>query len=696
MTVKLYQSSFAGGELSPRLAKARFDLAKYANGAAKLRNFVVHPHGGAGNRPGTRFVGEAKFGDRRCRLAPFIFNQNQSYVLELGDGYIRFLCHGGYVATNAGAVLEITSPWRAWDLDTLKWAQSADVMTLTHRSYPIYELRRYGHNDWRLGLKQVGSLLAAPQGVTAFSAAPYTNTYTDTYTYAVAALDQYDNEGPLSATSSVTCHSLGKYSSNASGATVWSENKAGVTWSAVPGAARYRVYKQKNGVFGLVGRAEGCSFTDDNILADTSDTPKKQEKPFNGAGEWPGCSTYFEQRFAAAGSAGKPETVWFSRVGAFADFSRSSPMQSDDGFDATMAASQVNEIRHLVPINDLLAFTSSGVWKISGGDGGLAPQSIRMRPQAYTGATHLQPLVIDSHVLFVQERSGTVRAVGYSFENDAYVGNDLSILSQHLFDGRVLTEWSWQSSPLPIIWAVRDDGMLLGMTYVKEQQITAWHAHETDGSFHAVCAIPEDGIDALYVAVHRWVNGTRRLYIERMAPFEVTDVAEAFYVDSGLSLHAEKPVMQVWGLDHLEGKEVAILADGHVHPRRVVENGRIFLDREASVIHVGLAYEATLQTLEPGDASGSLAGNKKRLTGVTLRLYAARGVWVGADEDSLSEIKSRDAAVLPGQPIPLQTADVKVGIAATWRGNGSLTLRQRDPLPVSVLAVVPEIDVGKG
>ncbi len=696
MTTKLYQPSFAGGELSPRLAQARFDLSKYASGAAQLRNFVVHPHGGAGNRPGTRFVGAAKFGDRRCRLLPFVFNQTQSYVLEVGDGYIRFLCRGGYVVTPDGAVLEIAAPWQAWDLDTLKWAQSADVMTLTHRSYPIYELRRYGHDDWRLKLKQIGSSLSAPQGVTAFAAAPYMNTYTDTYTYAVAAVDEYDNEGPLSAASSVTCHALGKYSSNASGATVWSENRAGVQWTAVAGAARYRVYKQKNGVFGLVGRAEGCIFTDDNLLADTSDTPKKQEKPFNAMGEWPGCSTYFEQRFTAAGSGARPETVWFSRVGAFADFSRSSPMQSDDAFDATMAASQVNEIRHLVPINDLLAFTSSGVWKIGGGDGGLAPQTIRMRPQAYTGATHLPPLVIDSHVLFVQERSGSVRAVGYSFENDAYVGNDLSILSQHLFEGRVLTDWSWQSAPLPVVWAVRDDGVMLGMTYVKEQQIYAWHTHETEGSFHALCAIPEDGVDVLYVAVHRWIDGTRRLYIERMASFEVTDVRAAFFVDCGLSLQADHPVTEIWGLEHLEGKEVAVLVDGHVHPRCVVQDGHITLERAGTVLHVGLPYEATLQTLEPGDASGSLVGIKKRLTGVTLRLYNSRGTWVGADEETLSEIKPRDADVLPGQPIPLRTTDVSVGIAATWRANGSVMVRQRDPLPVSVLAVAPEIDIGKG
>jgi hypothetical protein len=143
--------------------------------------------------------------------------------------------------------------------------------------------------------------------------------------------------------------------------------------------------------------------------------------------------------------------------------------------------------------------------------------------------------VLSGNALYVQARGGIVRDLGFDYQIDGYRGNDLSIFSSHLFEGYTLVDWDYQQIPNSVIWAVRDDGTLLGLTYVREQQILGWHKHDTMGTFENVCTIPEGNEDAVYYVVNRTVDGRNVRYIERMYTRFVDDISDSVFMDSALT-----------------------------------------------------------------------------------------------------------------------------------------------------------------
>lgn len=146
---QLIQPSFAGGEIGPSLY-GRIDMAKYQVALRKCDNFIVRQYGGVENRPGTRFVGAAKYPNRKCRLIPFQFSTVQTYALEFGHQYMRVIKDGALVLNSSNVIYEIATPYTEADLFRIKFTQSADVLTLVHPAYPPKELRRYAHDNWQL------------------------------------------------------------------------------------------------------------------------------------------------------------------------------------------------------------------------------------------------------------------------------------------------------------------------------------------------------------------------------------------------------------------------------------------------------------------------------------------------------------------------------------------------------------------
>ena len=256
---------------------------------------------------------------------------------------------------------------------------------------------------------------------------------------------------------------------------------------------------------------------------------------------YPSCGTYYQQRLTLGGSKTFPQTLWASRTSAYGDFSTSSPIQDDDALTFTFSSGQENPLVSLLPLGQLIALSSSAAWVVgSYTQSPLTPGNLSARIQAYNGgALGLPILGVDSAALFLQAHGQTVRGFGYSYQYayDNYSpANNLSIHASHLFDGHAIQEWAFHQTPYSRVWAVRDDGLLLGFTYNNEQQIAAWDRHDTpNGFFESVCVIPEGGEDVLYVAVNRTVNGATVRYLERMSTRVVTDVAAGIFLDASLS-----------------------------------------------------------------------------------------------------------------------------------------------------------------
>lgn len=468
-----------------------------------------------------------------------------------------------------------------------------------------------------------------------------------------------------------------------------------IEWPAANGAASYNVYKRSGGVFGYIGQSTSTSFTDDNIAPDMSMSPPNISDPFITAGNYPGAVSYFEQRRCFAGTTNEPQKIWMTKSGTESNMSYSLPVKDDDRIEFRVAAREANTIRHVVPLSQLLLLTAAAEWRVTSvNSDAITPTSVAVRPQSYIGASNVQPSIVNNNLIYCAARGGHVRECSYNWQANGFITGDLSLRAAHLFDSLEITDMAFSKAPQPVLWFVSSNGKLLGLTYIPEQQVGAWHQHDTDGAFES-CAVVAEGVeDALYVIVKRTIDGESVRYVERLASRQFVDQADAFFVDCGLTYDGVA-ADEISGLTHLEGKVVNILADGAVHPQRTVTDGAITLDVEASVVQIGLPITADIQTLPVAMQidSGYGQGRMKNVNKVWLRCYRSSGIFVGPDADNLVEAKTRTTE-LYGDPPALISDEVQIVLTPAWASGGQVYVRQEAPLPLTIVSMTMEISVG--
>lgn len=332
-----------------------------------------------------------------------------------------------------------------------------------------------------------------------------------------------------------------KWFSTTATAAASSTNTIEVKWDAVANSQRYSVYCDRtgSGVFGYLATVDHVPSTTQRIYIDIgaepdySDTPPEENNPFDSVYNYPRAVGYTQQRLVLAGTVTNPETVWTSRTGQYSNFNKSFPIKDDDSVEFTLQGRTVNNINHLLEVAKLIVFTEGGEWSIEGGtDGAITPSTIGAKQHTYNGTNRVAPIVVDGSALYVQARGTIIRDLAYTFETDGYRGNDISIFAAHLFEGKSVTAMAYQQSPNSIAWVLRDDGVLLGCTYIKEQQIIAWHRHETDGVIESICVIPEGDEDVLYMVVQRTIDDVERRFVERMDTRLLDDQRDMVFMDS--------------------------------------------------------------------------------------------------------------------------------------------------------------------
>ena len=451
-------------------------------------------------------------------------------LTDLQDGNINSSAYTTYGSAGTSAsVFELTTTYTTASLFDLNFTQSADVMTVVHPSFVPRQISRTGAANWAIADIVFAPTIVAP-GSPSVSASPKSGSLG--YNYVITALSETLEESIASSeVATGTDQDLSVLA-----------NKNTVSWSAVTDAERYNVYKEDNGVFGFIGQTPDTSFVDDNIEPDVLISPPINKTPFGSTDNYPSTVSYHDQRRTFGATNNNPQTVWMTRPGTESNMAVSVPSQDNDSIQFTLAARQYNRITHMVPLGDLIIFTSATEWKLATENSdALTPTTIALRPQSYVGTATLEPIVSGDAVLFVANLGGHVYDMNYSFETDKYRPRDISIIAPHLFDGFTLIDWDYSSTPTSIVWAVRSDGKLIGVTYLSGQKpdVLGWHIHETDGLFESCCVIPEnDGEKHLYVVVKRRVNGVTRRFVERMHSRIFDEIQEAFFVDSGLSLNS--------------------------------------------------------------------------------------------------------------------------------------------------------------
>ena len=467
-----------------------------------------------------------------------------------------------------------------------------------------------------------------------------------------------------------------------------------LTWSAptTGTAVRYRVYKAESGLYGYLGETENTNFRDDNISPDLSITPPIPDLKLEGSGYYPGCVSYFEQRRCFAGSTNEPQSLYMTRSGTESDMSYSLPTRDDDRISVAVAARQNNTIRHIVPLQDMILLTSSAEWRVTSvNSDAITPTSIAVRPQSYIGASSVQPIVTNQTIVFAAARGGHVREMGFSTQAGSYIVGDLSLRAAHLFDEYTIVAMAQSKAPLPILWFVRSDGYLLGCTYVPEEQIAAWHWHDTDGAFESISAGPEGSEDRLYAIVRRTINGSTVRTVECMgSQASPAALDDAFQVDCGLT-YDSTPATTISGITHLPNEAVSVLADGRVVEGKTVSaGGAITLSTAASVVHVGLPYTCDLQTLPLAVQVEAFShGRTKNVNRVWMRCTDSGAFEVGPDVTHLrsSDPRGENAGTFV-------SGQVMVPVDGKWTDDGQVWLRQSDPLPVTIVGQVLEVSIG--
>lgn len=590
------------------------------------------------------------------------------------------------VGGTASRVYEVATPYVELDLFDMHYVQSSDVLTITHPGYQQRELKRLGATNWTLTTFTLAPVQAAPTALvlTPSAAGAEINGYVVT---AIAS------DGLEESLASIAVSGAGVALGTAGAFNT-------VTWANAAAAVRYNVYKLRSGLYGYIGQAlnGGIGFKDDNIFPDMARTPPEGPDPFVGANNFPGTVSYYEQRRIFAGTNNKTQNLWMTRSGTERNLTYSIPTRDDDSIAFRIAARQANRIRHIMPLADLILLTSGGAFRVTSiNSDAITPTSINVKPQSNIGASNVQPVIADRSIIYAQDRGGHIREMKISTDSlytSVYGSTDASILAPHLFDNYTITSLAYVTAPVPQIWATRSDGRLLGLTYVPEHDVLAWHQHDTiNGTYESVAAVAETNEDALYAVIKRRINGRDVRYIERKRSRKFTALADGFFVDSGLT-YSGAPATIITGMYHLEGETVSILAGGAVHPQRTVVNGAITLQQAASPVHIGKPITADLQTLPLAlEMEAAAQGMQKNLNKAHIRVHDSSSIFAGPTFDKLKQVKQRTDEPY-GSPPRLISSEKPINLTPDWNADGQICIRQVDPLPVTVVGITLEVALG--
>lgn len=255
------------------------------------------------------------------------------------------------------------------------------------------------------------------------------------------------------------------------------------------------------------------------------------------SGTYPSVVAYYQQRRGYANSQNNPDTYFFSRPGAFKNMDTSIPSIDTDAIVGAPWAQQINGIQFMQPMpSGLVMLTGNGAWLLNGGSAAaLTPSSQTVTAEAYNGCNnYVPPIVINYDILYVQAKGSIVRDLSYNFFVNIYTGDDKTIFANHLFNYHQIRQWAWAEEPYKVVWAIRDDGVMLSLSYLKEQDVYAWAHHDTDGSFVGVCSITEPPVNAVYVITKRYIQNQWMYYSERADNRNWQNPEDCFCVDAGL------------------------------------------------------------------------------------------------------------------------------------------------------------------
>lgn len=415
---------------------------------------------------------------------------------------------------------------------------------------------------------------------------------------------------------------------------------------------------------------------------------------------YPAIGRFFQDRLDLASTPSEPQTDWLSKTSNYSSFIRNSPLLDTDGITVNLPSRQLNAINGLVAFKKMLAFTLSSVWSIGPISGtAMTPTSVQQDIEEYSGSSGLDPVVLGNEAIYVDAGGEVVRSIGFQLANDGFTGGETNILAKHLFEGYTILDMAYQRSPNSIIWVVRSDGVLLSLTYLKEQNVVAWSHHDTDGEVESINVIPGELSDELWMIVNRDVGKC----VERMQGRKQHDLTDCVFLDS--YVHYDNSSFTISSLTHLASKVVSLVGDDvDLGTMTVSASGTLGMSAQYTSLDIGLNYYADLETLSINipTREGNINQSQIKIGNVTFSLVNTRGGYIGSNSNSLYEAFAyadlARANQVNGNDIlgtnDNFTGDIRVPLGSGYEGGGRLFYRQYRPFPVTITGIAPEINVG--
>lgn len=481
----------------------------------------------------------------------------------------------------------MTTPYQSDELAAIRFTQSADVMTLCHQGYFPSEITRTSATTFTYAaITDIGTGPFLDLNATATTITASAVTGTGITLTASASIFNANHVGalfiiyiedlsaipPWEPAKSITAGdyrlSSGKVYQAANSATTGTippshdelsqfDGAGGVEWDYI-----HSLY----GVVEITAQA-GTTATADVLSRLPIVSPTTSTKWAFGAWSedqgYPAVVTYYGDRLVFANTLERPQDQYASKTGDYHNFSVSSPQVDDDAITQTLNSRQTNSIVELVPLEQLISLTANGNWASPNRGESWSPETVGFYPQSAVGSADLRAVIIGDGAIHAERFGTRLRELKYAYDRDKFGGAELTVLARHLFEDGTIVDMDYAEYPFGILWIIRSDGALIGMTYLPEQEVIAFSRHDTQGYFERVCVIPEDGRDAVYFVVRRALgDGTEVRYLERLAD-RSNDSKQAFYVDCGLSYDGTNTTgatITVTGASYDGGQSVTLTA----------------------------------------------------------------------------------------------------------------------------------------
>jgi hypothetical protein len=401
---------------------------------------------------------------------------------------------------------------------------------------------------------------------------------------------------------------------------------------------------------------------------------------------YPRCVTFYQDRLVFGSPPNYPSRLYLSQTSNYLDMTTGT--NDSDGFVINLLSGTADVIQWVSSHKALVCGADSGVWSVSSANGAnaaITPTNRKADKDSYFGSSTARPAQLGDHVIYTQYLASKIRDLSYSYESDGYASSEVSVLADHLIEGKTITELAYQQSPFEIVWMRRSDGRLIALTYLAEHKVIGWSQH-TCGNVVSIACIPGTLETELWMATSRNINNNTVTYIERMEPFYFTSKNNAIFVDCALSGNSNNNT--ITGLDHLEGEAVSYLADGVPGRATVAENSITISANSANNLIVGLQYQSDLETLpvEVEVKSGPTMFKTKRIVEVGIRCRNTAGGTYGPDSNHQTTLFNNNAALFNGDKTNLS-------LRGGHNSHKTVLIRQSDPLPMAIDAIGMEVEV---